>query len=210
MDHASEFILANNTIAVGIEGVEGVVDVEVWVALEALASGLCRDLSSEVSPPDVLEGAGGGWQEAVITAVDWVAVVRATAFGHTSVGSIEGKESVRELAHVQSAVTTCIIAFNEEVNLILSGENADSGKTISKLELVDLTITVRVKDLEGINHIEVRLEGKIDLLTLNIILSSDHVTEAIDHLILVSWGESRLTGAWARVTGRRGDGRTRG
>ena len=202
--------MADNTIAVGIERVEGVIYVEVWVALEALASGLCSDLSSEVSPPDVLEGTRGGWHEAVITAVDWVAVVGATAFSHASVGSIEGKESVRELAHVQSAVTTCIIAFDEEVNLILSGENADSGKTISKLELVDLTITVRVKDLEGINHIEVRLEGKIDLLTLDIILSSNHVTEAIDHLILVSWGESRLTGAWARVTGRRGDGRTRG
>ena len=210
MDHASEFILADNTIAVGIEGVEGVVDVEVWVALEALASGLCSDLSSEVSPPDVLEGTGGGWHEAVITAVDWVAVVRSTAFGHTSVGSIEGEESVRELAHVQSAVTTGIIAFDEEVNLILSGENTDGRKTISKLELIDLSITVSVKDLEGINHIEVRLEGKVDFLTLNIVLSSNHIAEAIDHLILVSWGESRLTGAWARVTGRRGDGRTRG
>ena len=143
------------------------------------------------------------WQEAIVASVERVAVVGATTLDHTGVVCIESEEGVRELAHVQSAVSSGVIASHEEIHLLAGGEDADGGEALTELNDGNVTAVVDIKDLESISQVEVRLKGERDFLAFDVILNANQLTKAIDELILVSKVEDGLANgagvAWERL-----------
>ena len=105
LDQASELLARDGSIIIHVERVECLIDVEVGHALEALALALSSDLSLEVGPPDGAELELSVWHEAVISSVERISVVRATALNHAGVVSIESEESIREFAHIETTIT---------------------------------------------------------------------------------------------------------
>ena len=105
LDQASELLARDGSIIIHVERVECLIDVEVGHALEALALALSCNLSLEVCPPDGAELELSVWHEAVITSVERISVVRATALNHAGVVSIESEESIREFAHIETTIT---------------------------------------------------------------------------------------------------------
>ena len=105
LDQALELFASDPAVVVHVEGVECLIDVEVGHALEALALALSCNLSLEVGPPDGAELELSVWHEAVITSVERISVVRATALNHAGVVSIESEESIREFAHIETTIT---------------------------------------------------------------------------------------------------------
>ena len=69
----------------------------------------------------------------------------------------------------------------------------------------DCTIVVRVEHLEGISEVEVRLHGELSLLSFDVILVTDQVSQTVNELVLVTTREHGLAGG-ARVPGRLGGG----
>jgi hypothetical protein len=175
-----------------IERVERLVGVEVGAALEALAGRLVTDHRAEVRPPDLLELIGGVRVEAVVPAVGRVAVVRAADLNIPRVVSIKWEEGVVKLTHVESSVAGGVVTSDEQVDLLLGRVHTDGVETVAKLEAGELTVVVRVEDLEGIGEVEVRLHGKCGLLSLNVIFVLDQVSESLDKLILFTAHEDGL------------------
>ena len=118
LDHSSEFFTRDGTTVVQIHRVEGLVDVEVWHALESLSNGLSLNLTLEVASPKGSERDLSVWQEAVITSVGWVPVVGWSAVHHAGIVWVKSKESFTELSHVESTVTSSVISCDEEIDLI--------------------------------------------------------------------------------------------
>ena len=112
-------------------------------------------------------------------------MVGETTLDHAGVVSIEGKESVGELAHVKTTVTSLIVSGDEEVELLASREDTDGGETFSKLDDRETSIVVGVEDLESIRQVEVSSVGKSNLLSFDVVLSLDKLAETIDKFILV-------------------------
>jgi len=127
-------------------------------------------------PPHILELISRMRVEAIVTAVGRVSMVRSTDLDHSSVVSIKSKESIGELAIVESSVTTGVIPSDEEVKLILSGEDTDRVQTRSELVRTKVPIAVCVKHIEGIVEVKVRLHGELGLLSLDVILIADQVS----------------------------------
>ena len=132
-------------------------------------------------------------------------MVGATTLGHVGVVSIEGEAGIGELAHGEAAVASGVVPRDEEVELLTGWEDTDGGESLTELSHGDVAAVVDVEDLEGVSQVEVGLQGEVDLLSLDLILSADHVTETIDELILVSDGEDGLARgarvAWERLGG---------
>lgn len=200
LNEAAELLTSDSAIIVHVERVECLIHIEVGLTLEALADRLSSDLTAEVLSPDGAELQLGVGEEAVITAVERVAVVRATTLSHAGVVSIKGEESVAELTHVEAAVTSGVVTSHEEVELLASGEDTDGGETLAEISDSDATEVVDIKDLEGIRQVEVGLESKRGLLTLDLILGGDKVAETVDELILIAERKDGLPGG-ARVAG---------
>jgi len=159
LDQALELFASDPAVVVHVEGVECLVDVEVGLALEALSDGLSGDLTAEVLAEDGAELELGVGEEAVVAAVKRVAVIGATALGHASVVSIKGEQGVAELAHVEAAVTSCIVAGDEEVELLAGGEDTDCGKTLTKISDSDTAEVVHIEDLKSISEVEIGLQS---------------------------------------------------
>mmetsp|Transcript_15028 Transcript_15028/g.18995 ORF Transcript_15028/g.18995 Transcript_15028/m.18995 type:complete len:542 (-) Transcript_15028:51-1676(-) len=211
LDQAAELFARDGTAVVHVEGVEGIVNIEVGLALESLADGLGGDLTTEVLSPHGAELQLSVWHEAVVAAVQRVAVVRATALAHRGVVSIEGEHGVAELAHVETAVTSGIVAGDEKVELLAGGEHADGGETLAQVSHRDATEVVHVEDLEGVRQVEVGLQSQGSLLALNLVLSLDKVTETVDKLVFITEGKDRLSrGARVAREGLGGDASGRG
>lgn len=173
LDQAFELFARNLTASVHVKRVEGVIDVEIWLALEALPDRLSRGLAAEVLTPDSSELVTSVGHEAIVGAINRVPMVGTTALHHVTVVSVNCNKSVRELAHVEATVTRRIVALHEQVELVASGEHTDLRKTITQFMLADHTIPVPVKDAERICHVKVRLKGQRGLFTLDIILVRD-------------------------------------
>jgi len=160
-------------------------------------------------PPHILELISRVRVEAIVTAVGRVSMVRSTDLDHSSVVRIKSKESIGELTIVESSVTTGVIPSDEEVKLILSGEDTDRVQTRSELVRTKVPIAVRVKHIEGIVEVKVRLHGELGLLSLDVILIADQVSQTVHELVLVGTRKHGLA-AGARVAGHGlGDGSRR-
>ena len=198
LNKSLEFFSVDAAIIVHIERVEGVVHVEVWHALEALADALSSGLRSEVSSPDGLEIGGSGGHEAVIASVDRVTMVGETTLNHTGVVSIKSEECVRELAHIEATVTSGIVPGDEEIELLASWEHADSSETFSELNSTETSTVIGVEDLESICQVEVTLLSKSNLLSFDVVLTADKITKTVNKFIFISKVEDGLA-RWASV-----------
>jgi len=198
LDKTLELVTGDGSGIVLVKRVESLIDVEVGLSLKTLAGGLSLGLASEVSSPDGLEVGGGGSAEAVVTSVDGVTMVGATTLGHGGVVSIKGEEGIRELAGVKATVTGGIVSSDEEVELLGGREDTDGGETLTELDGADHTVVVSVEHLEGVGKVKVGLSGELGLLSLDVVLDTDHITKSIDELILVTESENRFAG-WAGV-----------
>lgn len=163
-----------------------------------MSDSLSLDLTREVCSPERAEADLSVWQEAVITSVQWVSVVGWASVHHIGIVPVQSKHSIAEFSHVKSTVTSGIVTGDEEIKLIAGWENTDGGKSVSKIVDGDGTTVVTVEDLEGISEVEVGLKSACGLLALEFILTSDHVAETLDKLILVSEWENWLAG-WGGV-----------
>ena len=156
--------------------------------------------------PDGLELKAGVRHEAVIAAVQRVAMVGSATLSHTGVVSVEGEEGVRELTHVETTVTSRVVASHEKIELLARGEDTDGSETLTQVNSCDAAEVSSVEDLERVRQVEVGFESQARLLALNVVLILDHGPEAVDELVLVAQGQHRLPG-WAGVAGQglRGD-----
>ena len=198
LNETLELITGDGSAIVLVEGVESLVDVEVGLSLETLAGGLSLSLGSHVGSPDGLEVGGSASGEAVVTSIDGVTVVGATTFGHGGVVSIKGEESIGELTEVESTVTGGIVSSDEEVELFGGGEDSDGSESFTELGGADVSVVVSVEHLEGVSEVKVGVAGELGLLSLDVVLNTDHITKSIDELILVTESENRFAG-WAGV-----------
>ena len=180
LNKALEFLARDASISVHVERVEGLVHVEVGHALEALANGLCSDFTSEVGSEDGAELELGVGHEAVIASVKRVTMVRATTFNHAGVVGVKGEECIAKLATVEATVTSSVVTRDEKIQFFASGEDADGSESLSELSHADVATVVHIEDLERVSHIEIGLHSQLGLLSFNVILSSDEVTESID------------------------------
>lgn len=201
LNETLELVTGDGSAIVLVEGVESLVDVEVGLSLETLAGGLSLSLRSEVGSPDGLEVGGGASAEAVVTSVDGVTVVGATTFGHGGVVSIKSEESIGELTEVEATVTGGIVSSDEEVELLGGGEDTDGGESLAELGGADPSVVVSVEHLEGVSEVKVGVAGELGLLSLDVVLDTDHITEAVDELIFVTESENGFAG-WAGVAAR--------
>ena len=64
-----------------------------------------------------------------------------------------------------------------------------------------IRLSVGIEDPEGIGEVEVWLKSKGGLLSLDVVLNTDHVTETVDHLVLVADHKDGLA-AWGGVSRR--------
>ena len=186
LNDSLKFISGDAAIAVEVEGVECVVDVEVWVGAELLADSLRLVFSSKVGSPACSELVSRSWSEAVITSVNWVLVVGWSSSDFTGVVIVEGQESCLEFSSGESAVSVGVVPSDEEVDLILGWEETDGVESISELVGVDDTIASLVEDLEGISEVEVIACSKTGLVGLNLVLDSADGLQAADELVFVS------------------------
>ena len=186
LNDSLKFISGDATIAVEVEGVECVVDVEVWVGAELLAHRLSLVLSSKVGSPACSELVSGSCSEAVITSVDWGSVVGWSSSDLTGVVIVEGQESCLEFGSGESAVSAGVVPSDEEIDLVLGWEETDSVESVSELEGIDDTIASLVEDFEGISEVEVIACSKTGLVGLNLVLDSADGLKAADELVFVS------------------------
>ena len=201
LNEAPKFFAGDCSRVVHVEGVESLIDVKVGLTLEVLADGFGRDLGAEVLAPDGLELKAGVGHEAVIAAVQRVAMVGSATLSHAGVVSVEGDEGIREFTHVETTITSSVVASHEEIELLAGGEDTDGGETLTQVNSGDATEVPLVEDLERVRQVEVGLESQARLLALNIVLILDHGPEAVDELVLVAQGQHRLPG-WAGVAGQ--------
>ena len=94
LNQALELLTSDGSVTVHVERVEGVIDVEVWLALEALPDRLSGGLAAEVLAEDRTELVAGIGKEHVIGAVHRVSVVRAAALHHVTVVWINSDKGV--------------------------------------------------------------------------------------------------------------------
>ena len=130
------------------------------VAIEALADSLSSDFELEVLAPHVTELDLSIGEETIVTAVEWVSVVRWATVQHVRVVGVARQESFCELLEAQAVVTILVVALEEQVHLVNSGENADSSEAITNLALRDGASAGLVENGEGVVKVEVRLEGQ--------------------------------------------------
>jgi len=186
LNDSLKFISGDAAIAIEVEGVECVVDVEVWVSAELLTDTLRLGLSSKVGSPAGSELVSSSWSEAVITSVNWVLVVRWSSSDLTGVVIVEGQESCLEFSSGESAVSAVVIPSDEEIDLVLGWEETDGVESISQLVGIDDTIASLVEDFEGISEVEVIALSKTGLVGLNLVLDSADGLQAADELVFVS------------------------
>lgn len=194
LNHSLELSSIDDTVVVEIKGVEGLVGVEAWTAVDSLTEGLGGGLNSEVSSPHVLVLESGGWEEAVISS-DWSwGVVRWSSLNLAGVVRIVSEESIAELGESESSVTVLVPSGNEEIDLLGSWEHVDGVEAGSELVRVDGTVSWDIEDLEGISKVEVVSVGKRDLGVLNFHLLVADVLKTVDELILIVDSEDWLSG----------------
>ena len=93
-----KFVPSNHAVIVQIEGVKGFINVEIRHSTKSLPNRLCSDLRLEVGAPDGAELDLCVREEAVITAVKRVAMIRWASIHHGCIVRVLGKECFRELS----------------------------------------------------------------------------------------------------------------
>ena len=195
LNQSSEFVLGNHAVATQVQRVKCLVNVEVGGGSETSADGLSGALDLEVNSPHVAELNGSVGQEAVVAAVERVAIVRWASGQHTSVVAVLGKESLLKLSQTQSSVVAIIVAGDEELDFFGSGENTDGGETLSEIVDGDAAAVVLVEDLEGVRQVEIALKSKRYLVGLEFSLELNDVTQAVDELVFLTDVQDGLA-AW--------------
>ena len=125
LNDSLKFISGNAAIAVEVEGVECVVDVEVWVGAELLTDSLRLVFGSKVGSPAGTELVSSSWSEAVIASVNGVLVVGWSSSDFAGVEIVESQESCLEFSSGESAVSAGVVPSDEKVNLVLGWEEPD-------------------------------------------------------------------------------------
>lgn len=195
LDDSLEFISGDGTVGIQIEGVEGIVDVEVWVAAELLADSFSCALRSEVSSPAGFEILIGWIAEAVVASVDRVPVVGSASAHVCGVIVVESEEGSLKFAACDSAVSVCVVSLDPEVDFVLCWEETNGVEAILKIVGVDRSVASAslVEDLKCIDQVKVWVASETGLVSFNITLDFDDVTEAIHELVLIPHAENWAT-----------------
>jgi hypothetical protein len=194
LNDALDLASVDPSVGVEVERVERRVGVEVRVAVEALADGLSSDFELEVLAPHVTELDLSVGEEAIVAAVERVSVVRWATVQHVRVVRVAREESICELLEAQAVVTILVVALEEQVHLVNSGEDANSSEAVTNLALRDGASAGLVENGEGVVKVEVRLEGQWGLGWFQLALKADEVSESVHKLVLFRALKRRLAG----------------
>lgn len=194
LNHSSELVGADGSIAVQVHGVESFIGIETWSSGQSLSERLSSVFTSDVSSPHGLELEGGVWEEAVISSDGSWDVVGSSSVDHAGVVLVVSKESLGELREVESSISGLVVSAHEEFSLIISWVDTDGVETLHELVGGNLTISNwLIEDVESIEQVEVGFVGKVDLTSLEFLLKVAELFHRVDELILVVESEDWLS-----------------
>ena len=175
----------NLAVRVQIKRVKGLHNVKVRMSGKSLANTLGSGLNFEMSAPHVAVLNLGIGEEAIITLVKVVSMIRWSSVQHVAVVRVVREEGLAELLEAQSVVLVVVVALEEEADLISGGEDTDRGQTLSYVGLSDLSVSAIVEDREAVVQVEVGFVSQHNLGALQFSLLSDQVTKSLNQGILV-------------------------
>jgi hypothetical protein len=192
LEDTHQLMCLDSAIWVLVQTVKGLNDIEVGVCLQALANSLCRWLNLEMHTPHIAVLDLSIREEAVITSVQMVAMIRWTTFQHMGIVLIEANEGCTKLAEVESVIFIGIVALEEQGDLISSWEYTDWGETLSQISLTNRPISEVVEDHKCIVQVEIGLHGQCNLAILEFFFLCTEIFDCLDEGSLLMWVQHRF------------------
>jgi len=176
LNYPLDLAAVNLTVTVQIQWVERLHDVEVGVGSQTLTDTFGRSLDFEVSAPHVAVLNLCVWEEAVISLVQVVSVVRRSSVQHVAVVGVVWKECAAELLKAQSVVLVVVVALEEETDLVCCREHSNCSEALPQVSLRHVPMSAVVKDSEAVVQVEVGLVSQDNFRALELSFLGDQVT----------------------------------
>lgn len=125
LDDLLELCGADLAVIVDVQGVKGLVDVEVRVALQSLAHLLGLHFDLEVGAPHASELDCRVRVEAVVASVHGRSVVLCPALQHVGVVGVHSQEGILEFVQGQLHVPIVVVSYKEQVHFFAGWVHTD-------------------------------------------------------------------------------------
>ena len=194
LNYTLDLAAVDLAVAVQIKRVKCLHNIEVWVGSQSLTHTFGRSFDLEVSAPHVAVLNLRVREEAVISLVQVVSVVRWSSVQHVAVVSVVGDKRAAELLKAQSVVLVGVVALEEETNLICRREHTDRSEALPQVSLRHVSMSAVVEDSKAVVQVKVGLVGQHNLGALELSFLGNQVTQRFNKSIFVVGMQSGLVG----------------
>jgi len=191
-----ELISSNISIAVLIQGLESFVLVKQRSSAQLLSNGLRSSEVANDNLQSLLQQVDGLVSEDLVQG-NIVSIGRSSSAQDLSIAGILGGQDFTEGGESQSTFVVLVVLLQQEGDLIISWEDSELIEGVLDLSSANDGLSFNIKELEGIQEVEISSDSKVNLSVLQFLIKSNLAVKGIGEVFLfmtLHWGKSS---SWA-------------